>query len=916
MELHAVDTVFYYRVDGELAQKVELEIRLDKPCAGLEVEIDAGAKGRRVTKFAGLEAGGHVLACYAPVVYPNISSGRHEPVPAELAVKADGLTARGAVTLGRFRPWTIYVLQDICSDYTWGMPDDQTKLESYRFSLTHLDEMDRTDGWAEADRHRWNLNQTMEVEWFLERASDADRERFFRRVREGRLQLSATYNANLSSIMPAEQAVRSLYYARELERKYGVAFDTVEHIEMPSMAWGMLELYAGSGIRRFAKNWLNFNSQYLRKSPNQPLFRWKTPDGEEVLSLMPRGANLRFGYAQAEFLSQKDFASAMEDLHCWWIPQYESAADYPYDSFPILGAYGDLHISSKKMVPRLVDAVRRYNDQGWEYPRLVNATWGMYFDAAEKSAGKLGTGLPELSGDFGVSWEDWPIHYAHISSLMKRGIAGTFAAERLAAASAAVSGHTDEARKAILDEAVLAMERLAEHPWNGTNEDEKWRSYEKRSAWAHQIAACNDRLLSSMSGGGELCVYNPVCRPRTDIVILEADAPAGAQGIGEGKAVLAVDAPAIGLARCVPSQKPLGSVKASGTTLENEFYHIEIDRVGGGIASLVDKRTGRQWAEGPGLNSLLYVSDGVPLKAACVGIEVAENGPITAALMVRSSCRRCEVQTTIRLNAANDRIDIQNRLRKEPSGEPLNLYFAFPFAAMQRCYHYEGAAAILRPGQAGRGGDMLPGAGQEIYAVQDFVDLNAGGAGALLCPLDSHMFQFGGNGYELMPDGPQEGGPAVLALCLTNHAYQEILRDQYGNADFLFRFALKTYEGDFDEERAVRFGREAANPLLPLRPADGLSKLAGRPLAEPLTQGVFVTALKPSEELDGAVVLRFWNASTKDTAAVFDISALGMRRAEAVDLLERRSGKALQFDGKEISVPVKGRGFGAILLYK
>jgi alpha-mannosidase len=372
----------------------------------------------------------------------------------------------------------------------------------------------------------------------------------------------------------------------------------------------------------------------------------------------------------------------------------------------------------------------------------------------------------------------------------------------------------------------------------------------------------------------------------------------------------------MGIARCAPSAKPLENVFAKGNALENKYYRIEIDPVSGGIACLMDKRTGRQWAGRDSLNALLYISDGVPIHASCFSIEVAESGPVTAALKITSACTRCGVETLIRLNAVNDRIDIENRLHKEPSEEPLNLYFSFPFAVQKPSYHYEGAAAILRPGTLERGGDMLPGAGQEIYAAQDFVDVNEDGAGALLCPLDNHLFQFGGNGYELMPEGPLEDGPAVLALCLTNHAYKEILRDQCGNADFLFRFALKTYAGKFDENIAVRFGREASNPLMAIRPGAELTKFSGRTIVESLTPGVFVTALKPSEEVGGAVVLRFWNVYEKEAQATFDVSALGMLHAETVDLLERRAGASMPFDGKTLSAPVRGRGFGAILLYK
>ena len=916
MKVTARETVFFHTLHGQLCQKVEVMVDLAQP-SRIEVIIDAGCKGMRTTTFEGMGAGRQVLSCFAPVVYPNLVNGRHLPISAQLTVRVDGEIFEGMVTLGRHRPWTIYVMQDICTDFTWGMADEETKVESYRFTLAHLDQMDRTDGWAEDERHRWNLNQTMEIEWFLEQANDDDRVRFFRRVKEGRLKLSATYNVNLSAIMPVEQAIRSLYYARELERKYGIAFDTVEHIEMPSMAWGMLEVYASSGIRRFAKSWLNYNSQYLRKQSEKPLFRWKTPDGASLLALMPRSANLKYGYAQGGFLIEKSPDEAAKELHGWWIPCYEGMKDYPLDCIPIMGAYCDLNISARTKIPRLVEAIRAYNANDWDYPRLVNATWDMYFDAAERSAESLGAAIPELGGDFGVSWEDWPIHYAHVAATMKRGIANMFALERLAAAADAVKGQSDATRKAILDRSMLLMERLAEHPWNGTDDEERWRSYEKRLGWAQELVSCNQRLLELLSGEGELCVYNPVCRPREDYAVFGLNnAPQGAQIIAGGDAVMAVSAPAMGMTPCKASPMLSGAVKAEGFTLENAFYRIEISAVSGGIISLIDKRTGRQWASDEGLNTLLYVSDNVPLYGSCVSVEVEENGPVTAALKIRMICPLCEVETIIRLNAVNDRIDVINRLHKQPSSEPLNLYFSFPFLADERQYHYEGGASILRPGLVDCGGDMLPGAGQEIYAAQDFVDMNVGGGGVILCPLDSYMFQFGGNGYELLPDGPLQGGPAVLALCLTNHSYNEILRDQYGNEDFLFRFSLKSYDGDYDEERAVRFGREAANPLVPMRAGTMLSGFIGRSIVKVHTPGVFITALKPAEEGGGAIVLRFWNASSQPVEAQFDVSALDMKVAEEVDLLERRSSRYISFEGGIVSLSVRGQGFGAILLSK
>ena len=923
MRFSANETVYFYETDKGLAQKIDLLITIEQPCNRLRVEIDAGMKGSRETTFTSLSAGSHTLHVHAPVVYPNLVEGVHRPVGATIHVDADGCSETGMLTLGRFRPWTIDVLQDICTDFTWGMQDEQTKLESYRMLLACLDEMDRTDDWEEENRNRYNLNQTMEVEWFLQQASEADKDRFLRRVKEGRMKLSATYNANLSALMPTEQAIRSLYYARKLEREYGISFDTVEHIEMPSMAWGMMQIYAGSGIKKFTKNWLNFNSHYLKKSLDVPLFQWKTPDGMEVLSLMPRGANLKNGYAQAEFLYKKNFTDAVEHLHSWWIPHYESIEAYPYDHFPLLGCFGDLHFVSKTEPKILVETIRLYNSQPWAFPKLVNATWDMYFDAASRSAARLGVEIPSLSGDYGCSWEDWPIHYAHVAAKMKRGITDSFAIERLDGAATAVSGKTDPARKAIMDVASDYMQKLAEHPWNGTNDDEKWYSYEKRSHWADSLEKCNAELLSCLSSdSGPASIFNPLCKPRTEIAWLDGiHEMAGAQTVAAiGKTAVAIDIGAMGIYPIQAKQCKDGC--ASGKTangigwLENDFLRVEIDPATGGISTFIDRKTGRNWAKGTGLNSLMYLSEGVPMKTSCVSVEAIADGPVVAALKVRTTALRCEVETTLWLCAMDGRLRIENKLVKEPSGEPLNLYFAFPFDAPDRQYHYESAASILRPGTTDKGGDLLPGAGQETYAMQDFIDIQDKGAGIILSPLDNQIFQLGHNTYDLMPDGPPDGDATVLALCLTNHAYQEILRNQYGQRDFLFRFELMPYEGMYDAGRAVQFGREANNGLMAIHPGVELQGMLGKPFAQSLTDGISVTALKPAEELDGAVVLRFWNAADEMADAAFDVRALGMAHAETVDLLERRNGQNLTFDGKTLRVPVKGRGFGAVLLSK
>ena len=80
-------------------------------------------------------------------------------------------------------------------------------------------------------------------------------------------------------------------------------------------------------------------------------------------------------------------------------------------------------------------------------------------------------------------------------------------------------------------------------------------------------------------------VYNPLPWPRSEIVEID------------GTSFVAKDIPALGY-RTFPPPPPMESKTLSGNTLENEFIKVTLDPVRGVIASLVEKRTGREWVDG------------------------------------------------------------------------------------------------------------------------------------------------------------------------------------------------------------------------------------------------------------------------------------------------------------------------------
>ena len=146
------------------------------------------------------------------------------------------------------RDWTVYVTNDNCPDYTWGLSEEQTRQAFADMVRGHLDEMQRTDKQPAENRDRYNMAVTQEALCFVEKYPDRKQE-LISRIREGRVYVSPYLCNSLWGMQSAEGVLRTFYPARRLEREWGIPLTTAHHIELPSLPWGTATLLAGCGIR-------------------------------------------------------------------------------------------------------------------------------------------------------------------------------------------------------------------------------------------------------------------------------------------------------------------------------------------------------------------------------------------------------------------------------------------------------------------------------------------------------------------------------------------------------------------------------------------------------------------------------------------------------------------------------------------
>lgn len=949
------DTMFYYRVDGSLRQQLRLRIvnRTGRQQSGIAAVSLEGHEEVK-TELPIIREGKGTYTVLAPIVYPRFGSPpfhskRHTPVDALVELRMGAQAVTKAIAIGRWRPWTIYVCQDSCADFTWGYDEGETVKLSTDLTEAHLREIQRTINGPPGAQNRWNINQSMEVMWFLERKGDQAKG-LFAREGDGHLSISPIFNSCLTGIMTTEQAIRSLYFARELEERYGIDISVVEHIEVPTITWGMATIFAGAGIRYFVKAWYDFMAPFCINRDDIPIFHWEGPDGSRVLTASDKGACLRATYAQASFLF-KPYKKAIQELHEWWIPHFESHSEYPYDAFVLLGSHGDLGSQSAGEIHRLVSNITRYNSEGWEYPRVVNANWKHFFKHIEDFVERHGISPPILRGDFGCSWEEWPAHLAAIFSGLRSGVNAFAMAEKLLALATLLGSGIYDIDRGKLEVALTRMEQLAEHPWNGSRQEEKERALRRKSKWQEELIGEVDDVIDDAidaisshvpTGAGDtLLVFNASSWERTDIVRVEGPGASGPLAIRDDAGVnVACDFIRLGgsgitsfIARRVPpfgyrtyrisKARRLPTARSYMTMgrdyIENSHYRVEVDRRTGGLSHIFDKKRKVDLVDQNSnykLNQYVYLSEGVEHTPTQARITSKRRGNASCSLTIETSTLRSKIKATITLYSELDRIDIIDEIEKTPSSEPQEVHFVFPFNVPDREYHYEATAAVIRPGLAQYGGEQLRGSGQTSHACLSFVDASNERYGVTLAQVDSCLIQFGHRTTYEMAEVPDPTNSTVWSLVMLNKS-PEMLADQGGASIFTFRYSIRGHGGKFRPSESVRFGWERNSDLLarPLRPYNkGQLPPKRHSFLRLEPRNVVVTALKVAEGGIGrGLIVRAWETDGKATIASFTASSMGVISARRTDLLERDRGELDTSRGK-VSVPITGRGMATIRL--
>ncbi len=684
--------------------------------------------------------------------------------------------------------------------------------------------IDKTAGYPEGSRFRWNIESAWAAENFLKGASSADRERFFQALRRGQIALAGFYANDLTGLMLPEEMQWLVEYAIGLSKKVQFPVNAVMMSDIPGMSWTMVDVLAKQGIRYFS-NGPNYIEglpdkgdrigQTLFAQGNQA-FWWKSTTGKDSLLIWTCGK----GYS-----SWHGFApGAIQERGKEKIAEYISELDasgYPYDMvhwrYNIVSDNGPTDST-------VSDFVRDWNER-YLFPKIVLTTVNEMFARFEARYGKQ---LPVISGDFTPYWEDGAYSTAKEEGEI-RELSG-----KLAQLIRLARIRNKTVPDSLLYPAKKYVVLFHEHTWGAFNSISEPDLPFVQHQWNYKlkfldsaryfINRIESMLIQPAPASATIAIANTLGWPRAGWVRWKATT--------DKKFSAAVD----------PSGKkyPLqltsdgywnlrtGQIPASATVTYTLTQGKSLpaappvnpvfDSVSGfiqklGAAGFLKLDTSVY----KGLASILYrkgIAPAADAQPRLLSYEWTDQGPLVQTLLVKMDLEGTDgVEYRISSYAGAVEYKVSVLIHKKAVREKESMHIAFPFQLSDPEVRVGVSDTYFGPGFR-----QAPGSNTDFYSVQYWIDVSGVDAGVTIVSPQAALFEVGTpvnedrsvNGYKIWKKEAQQSA-TLFAYILNNYWHTNYKADQQGPVPF--DFYLRVHKA-FDEKAAKQFGQEVRQPLL------------------------------------------------------------------------------------------------------
>lgn len=821
-------------------------------------------------------------------------------------------------------------------------------LHEYRTSMADrvLDAIDANNKLPKDRQFVWTVSGWPMKQMLWDGQPPSRRQKLEQAIREGNLAVHAYPFTMHTETAEPEDLVRGLHISADLARRYSQPLSAAAKMtDVPGQSWIFPTLFAHAGVKFY-----HMGGPVVNKALGlPPIFWWEGPDGSRVLTLYNNG----YGTSS--------------------LPP----ADWPFKTWLYLNMTGD------NQGPPNPDAVSHdlafYRDKG------ITARVGRMEEFAEMILKEDLSHLPVVRSDIPDPWIHGTMSMPEACKQARNVRPLIGALDMLTTLERGWGIYRPDNRPAIA-EAYEQSLLFSEHTWGMANQhyvkqpfgqewDRLWAEglppqYKKmEQSWRdHADYIANvDRLVSvpyvdavetladSVSvAGPRIVVFNPLPWARDGEVTLNAfHLPRGASlkpadggpaipYYGEGPAIedpyriirfVARDVPPLGYRTYVVAkgkpEPPAQAADAAAGVIESPFYKATLDPKRGRIASLVDKRSGRELIDGAapqGFGQYLYERFGYRdlegwLNKSLYGQYRAHRFAFVAYDMPKDDMYSSALPENMTLSVHKTAIDVSAVMTGTipGPGQPqkvsirLTLPAAMPVADLEVSWQkqpdgWPEAGWICLPLKVANPRFRLGRIGADVDPAKDCTVeysnfhnswVNTGvavydgatGAGVGLCPQDSPMVSLGEPGEYKFEPRYEPRQPYVYVNLYNNH-WRTNFAGWIGNGQRMSSRVRLWAFGKYNTESALY--SPAMEARVPLAAARSTARPGTLPAAQPgvtlSRKGVALTALGPNPDGPGTI-LRLWEQAGAGGELV--VSGLKASIATPVNLRGEKAGEPI-----------------------
>lgn len=827
------------------------------------------------------------------------------------------------LSLTAARKWTVFVVPHTHIDV--GFTDFQGKV-----SEAQARTLDEAIGLIEKHPDfRFSIDGSWTMQQFLATRSAEQREKLLGLIRKDEIGVPAVYATLLTGYASLETLYRSLYYSKELSRKYNLPYNYSDCTDVPTYTGAYPSILASAGIKYLALGTNNNHGSILttdhlnEKSP----FWWQGPDGKKVLIWYSR----HYQQVQTIFGLPPQQAAIYESLPIFL--QAYSSPDYKPDVSLLYGAQGE----NTDLYSENATFATEWN-QSYAFPHLKYATFPDFFQYVEKQYGDT---FPTLKGDMGPYWENGEAADAYNTAKSRENESNAVSAEVVSTVAADVDPDVHPP-KAELDDAWKNIVLYAEHTFGANvsvrrpDSEEAVRQLAVKDNYVTQAAFdledVSNRAMSQLANeihvpAGTLVVFNTLSWKRDALVETDLsenetlvdmttheNVPVqvlfNKQGFDHVRFV-ASGLPAVGY-KCfqiesAPESTPAETSVTNAQVVENQYYRITVDPGTGAVESIYDKQLQRELVDSHSpykFGQYLYVTGAEPgtrIIQPFIGfplvqlvVHPAEKGEYLGtqktawgySIRLRSTdVNTPSVNLEILLYNGEKKIELRYDVQKNYTTEKEAAYFAFPLALTTPRFAYATQQGWVDPAK-----DIFKGGNLEWFSIQKWMAANDAGLAVGIVPEDAPLATFGDINRGTWPTEFHPESSTIFSYIMNNYWETNYAGGQGG----MFHFRYVVTSADHLEPVALtRLGWESmeapvlddvvrqdkvGNPERPL-PAEGTGFLTIN------APNVALVDWKMAEDGKGTI-LRFQEMAGKATEATIELPHSTIHSANLCNAVE------------------------------